>query len=172
IRRFSSCQPTRTVPVGVDRPIRMEGSDPSIEDGKTIRTTGNHPYLVKTRLFQESKIENNGGNYRQRESNQNAGVDINQINTVFHRSFLNLTAANKNTIAQIKSPVNTKIFSQPLFLEKFGTINTTPNQPADKLINTSEKTDIKTESNLIAINLTNKTKEINGIWSNYHQSCN
>ncbi|MDZ4229417.1 MAG: hypothetical protein U1C50_04170 [Patescibacteria group bacterium] len=38
IRRFSSCQPTRTVPVGVDRPIKMEGSDPSIKSSVTKKS--------------------------------------------------------------------------------------------------------------------------------------
>ena len=122
------------------------------ETGKRIETTANHPYLARTKLLKESDIGQQQSNQRQSESNSHSGVDIKNVEffNIFHN--LNQDAINNETIANTKSPVNITNLFAPFTLEKLGTINAAPNQPADKLTNKSETTD--DQAGLIDINNT------------------
>lgn len=51
---------------------------------------------------------------------------------------LSINAVTRQTIAAQMSNVNTISFLKPLSLEKFGTIKTTPSQPAERLTRRSE----------------------------------
>ncbi|MBU2544034.1 ATP-binding protein, partial [Patescibacteria group bacterium] len=165
------------------------------ENGKTIKTTENHPYLVQQNLLEERKIKQDSNNKKQRtnesdftvkthsifwlfaENNQQQKtyqqkgkddhrIDINleNINFLFHDNLLKRKAAINDSIANITSPVNTKVFFHPLSLEKLGTIITAPSHPADKLTNKSENIENHTLSTLINDNVTDGDYLINGKW--------
>ncbi|MEK7119445.1 MAG: hypothetical protein AAB889_02890, partial [Patescibacteria group bacterium] len=132
--------------------------------GKRIETTGNHPYLVRD-LFKKNNISQQGSNDRQGKGDNDSGVNINEIDVIFHSNVFSFTAANKNSMAQMRSNVNTKILTQPLRSVKLGAIIVTPNQPADTFINKSESADTQTASNVLIENtLTKSNSSVNGQW--------
>jgi len=107
------------------------------EDGKTIRTTGNHPYLVKTKNLLEKFVKNNNSqensNQSQRKSNNSISVKIPKIKTIHNNFLSSLNEISKQSVPNTISTVNDNISFPPLIGKKLGAINTKANQPADKL---------------------------------------
>jgi len=134
------------------------------EDGKTIRTTGNHPYLVRKNLNNSNLEDQNNqqkSNNHQGESDDGLSVNIKNINLIFHiYNFLKINANPTETIAPKISAVKINDLFLPFSEEKLGTIITAPSQPAAKLTNKSEKIKNHEESNLINTNLTQWIKVI------------
>ncbi|MFZ5366523.1 MAG: phage integrase SAM-like domain-containing protein [Patescibacteria group bacterium] len=140
------------------------------EDGRQIRTTGNHPYLVRNwqDLLKESNIKQEQSDYGQTKSNSGSGVNIENINFVFgaHNNFLKTNATPKENIPSNTSVVKTNNFLLPFSLAKLGTISTTPNQPADKLTNRSDTIDSQIGSTpLIKNNLSEENSFVNAEWT-------
>jgi len=69
---------------------------PARINGKTIRTTGNHPYLVRNSLFSQTEKNQVGSNKNQKQSNRG------QINISLHNSlspFVKIINSNQNQTA-------------------------------------------------------------------------
>ncbi|PIS22235.1 hypothetical protein COT50_03035, partial [candidate division WWE3 bacterium CG08_land_8_20_14_0_20_41_10] len=135
------------------------------EDGRSIRTTGNHPYLVKQNLFEESEVKQEQSDDRQSESDGRPDINIEDIDFIVHNNLLKTNAKPKQNIPSSVSTVKTSVFSNPLLAEKLGTIITAPNQPADKLTNNSEKIVNQRGSNFIGNNLPNNDAPVNASWT-------
>lgn len=124
------------------------------ESGKSIQTTSEHPYLVKTQEVSEEKqllgnvgfgrafafrelegdIDQRGGDQSQGESYGN--VCINSPNIGGHRSFLsNLYDIHQHSVPSTISNVNATMALDDATQEKLGMINTAPYQPAERLTN-------------------------------------
>ncbi|MFH1280019.1 MAG: hypothetical protein ABII08_00220, partial [Candidatus Beckwithbacteria bacterium] len=108
------------------------------EDGKTITTTGNHPYLVKQQNLLEKFINNNNSqensNQSQGKRNNNISIKIPKIKTIHNNFLSSLNEISKQSVPNTTSIVNNNISLPPLIGKKLGAINTNPYQPADKLI--------------------------------------
>src|SRR3989344_3991273 len=97
-------------------------------------------------LFEKGNIGKKENDKRNTECNGGTSICIKYIYIFLHRSFLNIKANSKHTIANNKSVINTNHFLLPDTFEKFGTIKTIPNQPAERLTNKSERTPANTGS--------------------------
>ncbi|MCG2702052.1 hypothetical protein L6273_02795, partial [Candidatus Parcubacteria bacterium] len=132
------------------------------QDGKSIKTTGNHPYLVRTptrttlpgRISKKSDISQKTNNHYQSKSDNHSNIKVNNINHNYSPNFLNLKAITTNTIPNSASVVKIAKSIEKGASEKAGTIKLAPNQPAERLINKSESVVNKAGSNFINNNLT------------------
>ncbi|TSC65989.1 MAG: hypothetical protein CEO21_287 [Microgenomates group bacterium Gr01-1014_80] len=119
--------------------------------------------LILKRLLEESKINKHQSYNTQKEGNQSSGINIQNIKFFFfHNSELLIkNTISRQTIAPIKSPVNTTNFRHPFFLEKLGTIITAAIQPAARLIDKSEiiSSQIFITGNLTKLNLLVKSNQ-------------
>jgi len=136
------------------------------EDGRTIRTTGNHPYLVRSSLF-ESDIHKENNNQEQSVKNASAIKNVLNINSHFASS-ANLMAINNESIPNGRLVVNRGNNSiKDLTPAKPGEIKITANQPAERLVSNSERTESRGLVNnfFISNNITNNNSLVNGQWT-------
>lgn len=106
-------------------------------------------------LLVESNIGKQKSNNGQSKSYLNSSIDIKYVYFLFlaHVCDLNQKAVIKEMLPYNIFAVNTNHFSLPFSSEKLGMINTAPNQPAERLINKSEKTENQTRPTFIKTSL-------------------
>ncbi|MFN4212818.1 MAG: hypothetical protein ACK4FL_02540 [Microgenomates group bacterium] len=92
--------------------------------------------LFTARELVESENTQKNSNQNQSSGNLNVGSNIPDIR--LHIISSNLKLSHVKNIARIISNVNTINAFKPAVIEKFGVINTTLNQPADRLIDNPE----------------------------------
>ncbi|MDO8515522.1 MAG: hypothetical protein Q7S14_03405, partial [bacterium] len=107
-------------------------------NGKKIRTTEEHPYLVRSGLFEKGNISEKGAGHSQPESNGNLNIQIKNIHNYLARNFLNLKAAVKDNIPKMMFTVNKPRLNGSGFSDDNGTIMAIPNHPDDRLTSNSE----------------------------------
>ena len=90
------------------------------------------------RRYFVSNIQEQEGNYQKHSRNLSIRCNIYEI-VHFSKSFSILTTTNKSSILKKISPVKAITPSTEIMLAKFGVMNATPNQPADRLINNPER---------------------------------
>ncbi|PIX70013.1 hypothetical protein COZ39_04905, partial [Candidatus Roizmanbacteria bacterium CG_4_10_14_3_um_filter_33_21] len=147
------------------------------ETGKRIETTGNHPYLVRTR-------EHSDNNKTQKNSNQNQGgrnlSSIDKGPEIIDVHFDNLSKTTPNAMNKIANN-NDFVKNNKLFVEAAGETKTKPIQAAAKLPQTPDKTrssektsfpesvnpifsNISTDSSLVNPSKFEKFSRVNGTW--------
>jgi len=115
------------------------------ETGKQIRTTAEHPYLVRGKELPDQLQSNESQEesyHDNTKSNLSSNIDIFKINLSLgfsnHANLLNRYAAINEIIPPAILPVNNQNLILDLLAPK-GTINAAPNHPAAKLTNSSDR---------------------------------
>ena len=96
----------------------------------------------------------------QTKGNSNSGIYIDNIELFIHERLLKNIPITKHNIPNSKSTVNIAHFFLPFTEVKLGTIKTTPNQPADRLINRSDNPPNQFPSNYVIASVAKQSLEI------------